>query len=192
MDGETLKTLGAQVKEFSINYSRKVWREGDSLGGDWSVTCSLAPNADPDAAMNAAYEYIKEVARRNMAPAMTAIVTKSEVPQPHLAFGDTEPDLPQPPLLEETREPFIEDAETETFKVDRITVEYSKSGNKYAKVKGGKWTKYGVVAWKEVLALPPLEWDIEVLDAKDYGVPAGLEAVVLMEGETPKKVIDWA
>lgn len=192
MDSETLKKMGAIVREFTVPYYRKVWKDGDSLGGDWGITCDVAPGADVDAAMDAAYEYIKEVARRNMAPAMTAIVTKSAPELPRLVEAEdmSQSPLPSMPVpIEETREPVVGDSETETFDVDTIKITDEGPGRKYVKAKGGKWSKYGVTVYSEVLA--DMGWDLDDIAAGEYKAPKGLRAVALLEGGKPKKVLEW-
>ena len=83
------------------------------------------------------------------------------------------------------------DATTKTILAETITVEFTPKGQKNAKVKGGRWKMYGVMCWPEVLSLPPIEWDLETLDAGDYPAPPGVKAIVLMDGDKPKKVIGW-
>ena len=81
----------------------------------------------------------------------------------------------------------------DVFDVDSISIGFMPDGvTKTAKAKGGKWTKYGVKVWDEVLALPPLEWDLQELDVAEYGPPKGLKAMVLMMDNKPKKVTGWA
>ena len=82
-------------------------------------------------------------------------------------------------------------AEYDIFDVASIAVEYSPGGEKRAKVKGGKWAKFGVMCWPEVLSLEPLEWNLDELDAVEYSVPAGLKAKALMVDGKPKKVVEW-
>ena len=117
----------------------------------------------------------------------------------HKAHGtlDSQPELPKGAVLKEAPKaktgpaPVVQDDE-DVFDVDSIVVEVMPDGvTKTAKAKGGKWTKYGVKVWDEVLALPPLEWNLQVLDVGEYGPPKGLQAIVLMSGDKPKKVTAW-
>ena len=81
----------------------------------------------------------------------------------------------------------------DVFDVESIVIEMMPDGvTRTAKAKGGKWTKYGVKVWDEVLALPPLEWDLQQLDVADYGPPKGLKAIVMMAEGKPRKVTGWA
>jgi hypothetical protein len=48
-----------------------------------------------------------------------------------------------------------------------------------------------VKVWDEVLALPPLEWDLQALDVAEYGPPKDLQAIVMMVDGKPRKVLEW-
>lgn len=83
-------------------------------------------------------------------------------------------------------------AEMDTFPVKGLRVEFAPSGAKMAKILGGRWLKFGVTVWPEVLATVGL--DVEPLGAGDY-VPEqllGKTAVALMDGKKPKKVVSFA
>ena len=86
-----------------------------------------------------------------------------------------------------------------TFPVETLSVDI-KGGKRYMKAKGGHFTMYGVNVWKEVAALPPLEWDLEALDGADYPAPTGLTAIYSektivkddgTEKVVPDKVTAW-
>jgi len=97
------------------------------------------------------------------------------------------PVAPKAPVAQDAQQLVDED----TFVAETITVEYTPGGEKRAKVKGGRWLKYGVTCWPEVLKMPPLEWDLDALDAADYPVSAGVTAIVMMLDDKPKKVTEW-
>ena len=83
-------------------------------------------------------------------------------------------------------------SDEDVFDVESIVIEMMPDGvTRTAKAKGGKWTKYGVKVWDEVLALPPLEWDLQQLDVGEYGPPEGLQAVAMMQDGKPRKVTAW-
>ncbi len=95
IDKETLAKLGATVKEITVSYSRKV-SDGEygSVGGDFFVTIDVRADADPEAAGNAAFEWLKQFATGNLRPSFEAVRKPRDVPQP----PEPEPEgLPLPP-----------------------------------------------------------------------------------------------
>lgn len=93
IDKETLTKLGAIVKEITVSYSRKI-SDGDygSVGGDFFVTIDVRADADPEAAGNAAFEWLKQFATENLRPSFEAVRKPRDVTQPPEPEG-----LPLPP-----------------------------------------------------------------------------------------------
>lgn len=187
MDSKTMEELGAKIVQVSVSYERKI-SDGQygSVGGFFSVTADVALEADPEVALDATFAWVKKAAVRNMKTSFDGIARK-----------DAPAALPRqaPPAAPPAAQPATAPAPAETyevFAVDTIAIEFAPNGEKRAKAKGGKYVKFGVIVWPEVLALPPLEWVVDDLDAIEYGVPAGVSAKVLLVDGKPKKVVGWA
>lgn len=84
------------------------------------------------------------------------------------------------------------DVEYVTYPVSAIEVKFAESGAKFSKVKGGKWMRHGVKCWEEILAKDPVNCDLEAQPVGNVEFPKGLQAVAMVIGGTPKKVVDWA
>jgi len=173
----------AKLSEITVSISRKVSDDNyGSFGVQASITLEVEEGEDKDVLYAASTSWLSEkIAGTHKAhgtmpsqPAPAGAVAKpASVAQHSVAGGVPQAD------------------DVDVFTAETITVEYTPGGEKRAKVKGGKWKKYGVVCWPEVLALPPLEWELDALDAADYNVPAGVQAVALMVDDKPKKIIGW-
>lgn len=168
-----------KITEITVNYSRKMWRDKfGTVGGDFGATATVEEGEDPADAHNALYEYVKQVAVRNLRESFDKMVEKpAQTPQ-------EAPRTPQPTSGSNG-------AEYDEFPVETLSVEFTPSGDRRMKAKGGRWKKFGVTVWPEVAALEPLEWDLDTLDAADYPAPPGLTAKALMEDGSPKKVVEW-
>ena len=194
---ETVEKLGGKITKMEVPYTMTKLTvltaedRWEGVGGETVVfTVEVGSEANMVELYNATYAAAKAVAvdankarfddllarystNKNQAPG----------PQPVATAPTPKPQPQQSGMLEDS---------SETFEVDTITVEFSPKGAKYAKAKGGKWGKYGVTVWPEVLIMEPLEWDLEQMDAQDYPAPKGLTAIVYMEDGKPKKVTGWA
>ena len=78
-----------------------------------------------------------------------------------LTFGP-----PQTPAKPEPTRTKIDDdgAEYEYVKVSGLTVQFTPTGKKVGKIKGGKYTKIGVTVWPEVLKSICKRKNIQVLE----------------------------
>ena len=203
MDEKVVSKLSGRITEVSVNISRKVTDNAyGSFEASFGETRSLAP--DVDSAV---------VYREMYAGVMGKIDAAVEKFQSEL--GNTETtikDAPPPkdaPKIPFPKEQMLPSPETETYvavdeagnelekvKVDSIEIMFAKSGNKYGRVKGGKYTKSGVAVFGRTLAEAPLEWDIDTLDVGLYDVPEGLTALIKMgtyQGKpSPDSVTGWA
>ena len=170
----------AKLQELHVTLSRKTWNDKDgSLGVDVGVVLQVEEGEDKDELYAATMSWLSAKAGGTL----KAHGAVSSQPEPVLRDA--------PPKAKTGPAPIIAEDE-EVFSVDSILIEVMPDGEtKTAKAKGGKWTKYGVKVWDEVLALPPLEWDLQELDVAEYGPPAGLTAIVLMVEGKPKKVKGW-
>ena len=171
----------AKVREIHIRMSRKISDDNyGSFGVEGEIFLELEEGEDKDEMWAYGTSWLS-----------------AKLDGTHKAHGTmpspTEPVLRDAPQKKAKTGPApIVAEDEEVFDVDSILIETMPDGKtKTAKAKGGKWTKYGVKVWDEVLALPPLEWDLQELDVADYGPPAGLTAIVLMQDNKPKKVTGW-
>ena len=198
MDQETLEKIGGKVKWIEVPYTttklsvetgKNRWQ---TAGGDTIIArVEVGKEADPVAVFNATREWLKQLAveaNKVTLDKLLALYNKYHKVAP------SQPTLPVPPKKASVKTgpaPVVSDDE-DIFDVDTIMVEFMPDGvTKSAKAKGGRWSKYGVKVWPEVLALPPLEWDLDSLDAAEYPVPKGLQAVVMMHEGKPRKVLEW-
>ena len=154
----------------SVSVSRK---KSDGDYGSFEVSASIEASLAPDANLEETFDELDTW--------LTAAVGTS-VNEKAKKIGIKQQDLPETPP-----EP-ASDIETDVFDVVSITVEYTPGGEKRAKVKGGRWAKYGVTCWPEVLE--KIDFDLDSADAADYP-QNGLKAVALMVDNKPKKVIDF-
>src|SRR3990167_5399468 len=197
---DTLKQLGALVTRVSVTYSRKV-STGDygSEGAVFGVEADTPAGADIDAVGDALYAWAKTVATRNLAPDLKARTSFGPVSEEMLEDTVVPPGAVVPPAKPEPTRTKIDDdgAEYEYVKVSGLTVQFTPTGKKVGKIKGGKYTKIGVTVWPEILKAVGL--DIEPLSAGEYQPPelTGKTAVCLMKVSDksgkpyPEKVVEF-
>ena len=173
----------AKLKEITVSISRKLSDDNyGSFGVQAGITLEVAEGEDKDELYAASASWLSaKVAGTHKAHGTLASQPVVPVRTP----------IPQGAVVKTGPAPVASDDE-DIFNVDTIMVEFMPDGvTKSAKAKGGRWSKYGVKVWPEVLALPPLEWDLDSLDAAEYPVPKGLQAVVMMHEGKPRKVLEW-
>jgi hypothetical protein len=181
----------AKLKEMSVSLSRKTWSDkAGSMGVDAGVVIEIEEGEDKDEL------YAGTISWLSAKVGGTLKAHGSVSSQPELAT------VPAGAVVKPAQHPTpipagavpgkVSQDDEDIFDVDSIVIEVMPDGvTKTAKAKGGKWTKYGVKVWDEVLALPPLEWDLKALDVAEYGPPDGLQAVVMMVDGKPRKVLEW-
>ena len=82
-------------------------------------------------------------------------------------------------------------AEYDIFNVDKFKIVVSDGGTKFAKVYGGRWQKFGVTVWEEVMEGVFPIGDLDV--GYEFAPPQAMKAkAILNENGNPKKVVDWA
>ena len=191
----------AKLKEITVSISRKLSDDNyGSFGVQAGITLEVAEGEDKDELYAASASWLSaKVAgthkSHGTAPSKTA---------PPGQWGSVDADgnkvvpFPEPtkatptPLPAGAKPAPVATGDEDVFNVDTIMVEFMPDGvTKSAKAKGGRWSKYGVKVWPEVLLLPPLEWDLDSLDAAEYPVPKGLQAIVMMHEGKPRKVLEW-
>ena len=172
----------AKVKEIRIGMSRKVSDDNyGSMGVQGEIFLVLEDDDDKDEMWAFGTSWLSA----KLAGTHKAHGTVSSQPEP--------PVLRDAPTKTKTGPAPTPASNEDIFDVDSIVIEVMPDGvTKTAKAKGGKWTKYGVKVWDEVLALPPLEWDLQELDVAEYGPPKGLKAIVMMVDDKPRKITGWA
>ena len=178
----------AKLKEITVSISRKLSDDNyGSFGVQAGITLEAAEGEDKDELYAASASWLSaKVAGTHKAHGAMPSPTSAPV-----AKTAQQPTLPAGAVVKTGPAPVASDDE-DIFNVDTIMVEFMPDGvTKSAKAKGGRWSKYGVRVWPEVLALPPLEWDLDSLDAAEYPVPKGLQAVVMMHEGKPRKVLEW-
>ena len=172
----------AKLKEITVSISRKLSDDNyGSFGVQAAITLEVAEGEDKDElyAASASWLSAKVAGTHKAHGTMPSQPTAKPTPVPAGAVVKTGP----APVATE---------DEDIFDVDTIMVEFMPDGvTKSAKAKGGRWSKYGVKVWPEVLALPPLEWDLQQTDVAEYPVPKGLQAVVMMHEGKPRKVLEW-
>ena len=182
---DAAELIGGLFKEVTVLVSRK--RTDGNYGSydvSYGATINVPPDGDVDQLAMALDAYLTASVAESMKQKQEDMPQAEEVPVLHNAPAKSAP--------REVRTPIDDSgAEYDIFDVASIAVEYSPGGEKRAKVKGGKWAKFGVMCWPEVLSLEPLEWNLDELDAVEYSVPAGLKAKALMVDGKPKKVVEW-
>jgi len=179
----------AKLKEITVSISRKL---SDDNYGSFGVQAAITLEVEEGEDKNELYAASASWLSAKVAGTHKQHGTMSSQPAP----PKPQTALPAQASVAQHAQQSIPKATTaaddeDIFDAETITVEYTPGGEKRAKVKGGRWKKYGVMCWPETLKLPPLEWDLDELDAADYPVPGGVQAVVLMVDDKPKKVIGW-
>jgi hypothetical protein len=190
MDAKTLESIGAKVTSVRVEYNRKIG-DGDfgSIGASMAAEVNILEGSDPDAISKALYDYCRGVVADGMKPAVEAVEKRKQpaaIPQP----PDEEPEAIPVGLPEPVRVP-VDDAggECETFDVTHFNV-HEQDGRRSAKVFGGKYTKYGVTCWPEVME--GIGVNIKAVNlGTDYKLPGGLKKAVVQLNEKgkPQKVI---
>ena len=177
-------TKKAALKELNVTMSRKEWSDdAGSLGVTVGIVLEVG-DEDKDEVYAGAISWVSAKIDGTL-KAHGRIASPTEPPK-----KATAPQPQQSGLLDDT---------SKTFVVETLSVEI-KGGKRYVKAKGGNFKRYGVNVWKEVLALPPLELNIDELDGSDFPAPPGLTAIYIekaieKDGEqkmVPDKVTGWA
>ncbi|KKM97436.1 hypothetical protein LCGC14_1168090 [marine sediment metagenome] len=91
----------------------------------------------------------------------------------------------------ETRTPIDDNGdEYDIFKVDKFKIVVTDSGTKLAKVYGGRWQKFGVTVWEEVMEGVFPIGDLDV--GHEFAPPQAMKAkAILNDKGNPKKVIEF-
>ena len=200
-----------QESRLVINISKKKWVEGESEG----VELGWEGNTDGDTDLDIAYEKkfaeldalatkflngqltMEQIASElgGVATQEGAVVTEevdaSLANAPKVA---REEKPPMPGATEEatvTRTPMDENGdEYDIFPVERIKIAVSDSGTKFAKVFGGRWKKFGVTVWEEVMEGVFPIGDLDV--GHEFKPAQALKAkAILNEKGNPKKVVEF-
>lgn len=196
MDKEAVDKLGAIVTKISVSYSRKVWSDAKgSEGAEFGLEADTPAGADIDAVGDALYAYAKAVATRNLAPDLKAHQGAAALAKAHVdevaavREGNATPEPAHIKMDDDGNE-------YEYIKVAGLSVQFTQTGKKVGKVKGGPYTKHGVTVWPEILKTVGV--DLDPLEAGDYLLPAlsGKTAVCLMKvGDKgklyPEKVVEF-
>ena len=105
--------------------------------------------------------------------------------------ADEPPPLPTGAAEEPTRTPMDENGdEYDIFPVERIKITVSDTGTKFAKVFGGRWQKFGVTVWEEVMEGVFPIGDLDV--GHEFKPAQALKAkAILNEKGNPKKVVEF-
>lgn len=135
MDQEQLLGLGAKISKASVPYSTKMWGEGKSVGGDWSIEVDIAPESDAEAAIGGAYAWLKALAHQLMGEELSQI--KHAVP----TVTTSQPATTGTPSA--VNEDVVENCQLGCVVLG--------NGQKILKLFGGKWSKFGVSMWPEVI-----------------------------------------
>ena len=184
-----IEKLNGTITEINVTVSRKLT---DNNWGNGEVSLEIGESiADANVDVEAEFNKLYAWAAKECAAKVVELVGHNTPSTKPVVESKQPQSLTQDNKTVVTQHTGMLESTSETFEVDTITVEFSPKGTKYAKAKGGKWAKYGVTVWPEVLVLPPMEWDLETKDAGDYPAPDGLIAIVLMEDDKPKKVTAW-
>lgn len=75
----------------------------------------------------------------------------------------------------------------ETVDAEAITCE-TKQGKKYYRIRAGRWTKYGVTVWPEVLEGAGIDLRALDVNGEDYELPHGSKATIALKDGKPVKV----
>ena len=124
----------------------------------------------------------------------TEVVARARALMSELGVGsppEPEPVPKQPETWEEVGKDVIKvveelaEEEAEILEKPTAEVEFSKTGIRYLRVRGGRWMKYGVCAWPEVVPFEGWEnWET----GQVYNLP--MDAVVSMKEYNGKMVPD--
>ena len=198
--------------ELNVQVGR-VLSDGDygSFKGAATLTVSLAPDANLkdvfdsvqawlEVAVGAAIKAQKKEYNLNLQlqPAQDGqIVPDDGYGQPDFGIADSRavhPNEGPPNFPDSGPETPVADSSgqmvTETWQNPVMTVEFTKAGDKYLRVKGGKWKKFGAPAWPETI---PFTYFTDWNPGQEYQLPDGLQEVIVQMNEKgqPKKVIGF-
>jgi len=176
----------AKLKEITVSISRKI---SDDNYGSFGVQAAITLEVDEGEDKNELYAASASWLSEKVAGTHKAHGTLSSEPSQKAKVAHTP--VPSGAVAKQLPTSAQPD-EDDVFTVESITIEYMPDGvTKSAKAKGGRWKKYGVKVWPEVLLLPPLEWVLDELDSGEYPAPKGLTATVMMHEGKPRKVLSW-
>lgn len=167
--------------QLSVRVSRKL---GDGNFGSFEVSAELGVELQAGVDLTQAFDAADAW--------LTASVAKS-VHEKQERIGSVAQHAQRAPVVQQEveRVPVVGDSETEVFDVTGYVIEYSPQGQKSLKVKGGKYTKFGVKVWPEVAQQNAQLSDWESKDPGEYTIVGKLTAIVLLDGGKAKKVIGW-
>ena len=200
-----------QDSKLVINISKKKWVEGESEG----VELGWEGNTDGDTDLDIAYEKkfaeLDALATKFLNGQPTVDEIASELGAEVVGGRAVEQDVPTrteetPPLpgekivtpagdtltaLTEVRTPMDDNGdEFDIFPVERIKITVSDTGTKFAKVFGGRWQKFGVTVWEEVMEGVFPIGDLDV--GHEFKPAQALKAkAILNEKGNPKKVVEF-
>ncbi len=193
MDNETLNKIGGKIRwidvpytttKLSVETAKNKWQ---TAGGDTIIArTDVGAEADPLAVFNATREWLKEIAVAANKEKLDALRKAYEAY--HAPSAPTMPVAPSVAQHAQQPTPAQQPAGDKTFVVETLSVSIMDE-KRYMKAKGGRFSKYGVNVWEEVAAMPPLEWDLELLDGADYPAPAGLTAIYSEKTADSGKVV---
>lgn len=196
MDKKTTEFLKGTVTKISVSYERKV-SDGNygSVGGTFYVEADLAPDADPDASMDALYEWNKAAAVRNLRASLEAVTPKApSVPQEHPGApqGDLAPKQAPAPV---SAPPEATDGTERVMDIssqDTVQLKVTDKQQKLLLFKVKPFDKFGIRCWEEVADTWSelagwQNWQV----AQPYFVNSFNinQVVVAMKGKNPDKVV---
>jgi hypothetical protein len=102
---------------------------------------------------------------------------------PIMPAGYPMPAPVQPPAPAPAAPKAAEPTELEWIKVESITHAVTDSGHHYIKVKGGRYSKFGVKAWVEAINGTQAEGYVEWPIGTEYGPLPGMEVALVADGK---------
>ena len=194
MDTSILANLKGSVSEVHVSHSRRV-TDGNygSVGSECGITFVPAPDANIDDVVAVLDAYTKARVDAALPKALDEVIvrhgdgaefktlrTTAEEEGANIVGAVAKPEPVRVPDGDGSQE-------TDVFKVDTFQVE-ERNGKRSAKVKGGRFQKYGLIAWPEVFKAVNI--DLDALDLKKpYSLPVPLtEAVYVLDAGKAKKV----
>ena len=193
-----IEGLQGTITDITVTVSRKL---SDNNYGSGEASLSIGESiADATVDVEAEFNKLYAWAAKECAAKVVELVGHNTPSTKPVVESKQPQSLTQDNKTVVTQHTGMLESTSKTFPVDTITVDV-KSGKKYVKAKGGSFVQYGVNVWPEVLALPPLEWDVEELAPTEIPAPAGLTAIysekeiTTKDGDkklVPDKVTGWA
>lgn len=174
-------------RQISTNFFWRITVEGQQFDMQTTVRDSLtdAQIAAHMAGVSAAAHFIvqhggtaKSIGEKS--PAQAAHVATNATPAPAQAAPIATSAVAQAAPASAQPQP---SGDSETFRTIELLVTEGEKGKSY-KVTGGKYTKYGVTAWPEVLA--PV-FDLAAMTVGRWSI-SGYEATIVMKDGKPQKV----